>query len=249
MMNLAGNSLKFTEEGEVIISVKKVEETEETVSLRFSVKDTGIGIPEDKQVAIFERFRQAEESTTRKFGGTGLGLNIVKQLIELQKGKIQVKSTLGKGSEFFFVLTFPKVKSEVVARQSESFKPTKPSRSLSVLLCEDNRMNQLLAAKVIENFGFELDIANNGQEGLDLLAKKKYDLVLMDLQMPVKDGYQTTVHIRQELKMDIPIIAMTAHSLVGEQTKCFDLGMNAYVAKPFKQKELIDKIKEVCDLI
>lgn len=248
MMNLAGNSLKFTEEGEVTISVKKVEETEDTVSLRFSVKDTGIGIPEDKQVAIFERFRQAEESTTRKFGGTGLGLNIVKQLIELQKGEIHVKSKLGEGSEFFFLLTFPKVKSEVVARQTESFKPSKPSRSLSVLLCEDNRMNQLLAAKVIENFGFELDIANNGQEGIDLLAKKKYDLVLMDLQMPVKDGYQTTIYIRQELKMDIPIIAMTAHSLVGEQTKCFDLGMNAYVAKPFKQKELIDKIKEVCNL-
>lgn len=113
---------------------------------------------------------------------------------------------------------------------------------LSILLCEDNEMNKRLAKIVIESFGFKLDIASNGQEGIDLLLKNQYDLILMDLQMPVKDGYQTTIYIRNELKMTIPIIAITAHSLIGEQQKCFDIGMNAYVAKPFKRAELLDNI-------
>ena len=115
------------------------------------------------------------------------------------------------------------------------------------MLCEDNILNQRLAQNVIQKFGFELTIANNGQEGIDLLLKNKYDLILMDLQMPVKDGYQTTIYIRQQLKLDIPIVAMTAHSLIGEQQKCFDIGMNAYVAKPFKQHELLTKIQSVIE--
>lgn len=116
---------------------------------------------------------------------------------------------------------------------------------LSILLCEDNILNQHLSKNIIEGFGFNLDIANNGEEGIDLLQKNEYDLVLMDLQMPIMDGYQATGYIRNELKMDIPIIAITAHSLIGEQQKCFDLGMNAYVSKPFKQEELLNQIKNV----
>ena len=247
VMNLAGNAIKFTKEGEVTISVKKTAETAEAYTLRFSVKDTGIGIPEDKLKTIFDRFTQAEASTTRKFGGTGLGLNIVKQLVELLKGQIQVKSTLGRGSEFYFSLEFKKVDSSVVETIKENIVNKKSLGNLSILLCEDNVLNQKLANNVIKKFGFHLDIANNGQEGIDLLLKNKYDLILMDLQMPVKDGYQTTVYIRNELKLDIPIIAMTAHSLIGEQQKCFDIGMNAYVAKPFKQEDLFHEIHAVIE--
>ncbi len=242
LVNLTGNALKFTEEGEVTVSVKLVEETDDHYSLRFSVKDTGIGIPEDKLVTIFERFKQAEESTTRRFGGTGLGLNIVKQLVELHGSEIQVKSKQNRGSEFFFVFHYKKVKNiETVA---ESISEDKLGK-LKILLCEDNFLNQKLVKSVIQNFGFELDIAENGEAGIELLSKHKYDLVLMDLQMPVKDGYQTTEYIRHEMNLTIPIIAMTAHSLVGEQERCFDIGMDAYVPKPFKQAALLKAIKTV----
>ncbi|MHC0445500.1 ATP-binding protein [Flavobacterium sp. 3-218] len=242
LVNLIGNSLKFTSEGEVTVSVKKIDETEEDYSLKFSVKDTGIGIPKDKLETIFERFTQGEESTTRKFGGTGLGLNIVKQLVELQKGEVHVKSTLNRGSEFFFVLSYKKTDSEETVVKTVS---KNDLGNLKILLCEDNVLNQKLAKSVINNFGFDLDIAQNGEEGIELLSKNEYDLVLMDLQMPIKDGYQTTEYIRNELNSNIPIIAMTAHSLVGEQERCYKVGMNAYVPKPFKQSVLLKAIKTV----
>nr|WP_315247115.1 ATP-binding protein [uncultured Flavobacterium sp.] len=242
LVNLTGNSLKFTEEGEVTVSVKKLAETDDYYSLKFSVKDTGIGIPEDKLKTIFERFTQAEESTTRRFGGTGLGLNIVKQLIELQHSEIHVKSKQGYGSEFFFVLDYKKA--DHIESENETLLDEELGR-LKILLCEDNALNQKLAKNVIHNFGFELDIAENGQEGIDLLSKNEYDLVLMDLQMPVKDGYQTTEYIRCEMNLTIPIIAMTAHSLVGEQERCYNVGMDAYVPKPFKQAMLLEAIKSV----
>lgn len=242
MVNLVGNALKFTTEGEVTVSVKKVEETEDDYTLKFSVKDTGIGIPKNKLETIFERFTQGEESTTRTFGGTGLGLNIVKQLVELQKGEVHVKSTLNRGSEFYFILSYRKTNSE----ESEAKTVSKNDLgNLKILLCEDNVLNQKLAKSVINNFGFELDIAQNGEEGIEFLSQKEYDLVLMDLQMPVKDGYQTTEYIRNQMNSDIPIIAMTAHSLVGEQELCYKVGMNGYVPKPFKQSVLLKAIKTV----
>jgi len=242
LVNLTGNALKFTEEGEVTVSVKLVDETEDHYALRFSVKDTGIGIPEDKLATIFERFKQAEESTTRRFGGTGLGLNIVKQLVELHGSEIHVKSKPNRGSEFFFVFQYKKVNHDEIAAEAVS---EDKLGKLKILLCEDNLLNQKLVRSVIQNFGFELDIAENGEEGIALLSKNRYDLVLMDLQMPVKDGYQTTEYIRNEMKLTIPIIAMTAHSLVGEQERCFDVGMDAYVPKPFKQPVLLKAIKTV----
>ena len=248
LMNLAGNAIKFTLTGEVIIAVKKLSETDQIVSLRFSIKDTGIGIPEEKVNYIFDRFTQAEDSTSRRFGGTGLGLSIAKQLIELQQGKISVTSRLGSGSEFIFYLDYKKSKDASSAIPKEKINPLKSYRKLSILLCEDNTINQRLAKKVIENFGFEITIANHGQEGIDLLQKKNFDLILMDLQMPIMDGYQATQYIREVLKSQIPIIAMTAHSLIGEQQKCFEIGMNAYVPKPFKQEDLFDKIQTVTNL-
>ncbi|NWL01545.1 hypothetical protein DM790_12010 [Flavobacterium collinsii] len=242
LVNLIGNSLKFTNEGEVTVSVKKLEETEDNYTLKFSVKDTGIGIHEDKLTTIFERFTQGEESTTRTYGGTGLGLNIVKELIELQHGEIHVKSTPNRGSEFFFIISYKKGNPAQPAVKSMSINNL---GRLKILLCEDNALNQKLAKSVINNFGFDLDIAQNGEEGIELLSQNKYDLVLMDLQMPVKDGYQTTEYIRNEMNSTIPIIAMTAHSLVGEQERCYKVGMNAYVPKPFKQAVLLKAIKTV----
>ncbi|KRD10384.1 hypothetical protein ASE21_11795 [Flavobacterium sp. Root901] len=242
LVNLAGNALKFTENGEVTISVKKVGETNDSFSLRFSVKDTGIGIPQAKLKTIFERFTQAEESTTRRFGGTGLGLNIVKQLIELHNAEIHVKSREGFGSEFFFTIDYRKAAE--IETENKIVKNELPN-ALKILLCEDNSLNQKLVKHIISNFGFELDIAENGDTGIELLSKNKYDLVLMDLQMPVRDGYQTTHYIRNEMKSSIPIIAMTAHSLAGEQERCYDVGMNAYVPKPFKQNTLLEAIKSV----
>lgn len=244
LTNLAGNAIKFTPEGDITISVKKIAENDTTYTLRFSVKDTGIGISDDKLVTIFDRFTQAEESTTRRFGGTGLGLNIVKQLVELQNGVINVKSTPGRGSEFYFIMSFGKAFGQQIA-PVQNIEEVKQLKKLSVLLFEDNILNQKLAKSVIDEFGFELDIANNGEEGIEMFLEKEYDLILMDLQMPIKDGYQTTEHLRCELKSDIPIIAMTAHSLVGEQQKCFDIGMNGYVPKPFKQAELLNEINRV----
>lgn len=245
VMNLAGNAIKFTEKGEVTISVKKIIETDKKYTLKFLVKDTGIGIPENKLKTIFDRFTQAEDSTTRRFGGTGLGLNIVKQLLDMLGSEIEVKSKEYTGSEFFFVIDFNKAQGHeenIIMKTTE--KKIEEMGRLSILLCEDNILNQHLARSIIESFNFTLDIANNGDEGINMLQKNKYDLVLMDLQMPVMDGYQATEYIRLQMKSDIPIIAITAHSLIGEQQKCFDLGMNAYVSKPFKQEELLTQMKK-----
>lgn len=241
MVNLAGNALKFTNEGEVTISVKNKGETEDSYTIRFSVKDTGIGIPKEHLESIFERFTQGQEDTTKKFGGTGLGLSIVKELVKLHDSKIQVKSREGAGSEFFFTATYKK---PVYIKENPKLLPVNDLGRLKILLLEDNRLNQKLAQNVIEGFGFEIDIAENGDQGIKLLSENQYDLVLMDLQMPVRDGYQTTHYIRSELKNEIPIIAMTAHSLAGEHHRCLNAGMDGYVPKPFKQHELLEAIKQ-----
>ncbi|SFD99201.1 GAF domain-containing hybrid sensor histidine kinase/response regulator [Flavobacterium phragmitis] len=241
MVNLAGNALKFTAEGEVTISVKNKGETEDGYLIRFSVKDTGIGIPKQHLDTIFERFRQGQEDTTRKFGGTGLGLSIVKELVELHNSKIQVKSREGIGSEFYFTVAYKK---PAKIKETPKILPVNDLGRLKILLLEDNRLNQKLAQNVIEGFGFEIDTAENGDQGIELLSENRYDLVLMDLQMPVRDGYQTTRYIRGELKNEIPIIAMTAHSLAGEQHRCLNAGMDGYVPKPFKQHELLEAIKQ-----
>ena len=248
LMNIAGNALKFTKEGEVTISVKKTSDSDNNITLKFTIKDTGIGIPENKLKTIFERFTQADDNTTRKFGGTGLGLNIAKQLIEMLGGEIELKSAEGRGSEFYFSLDFEKTDAMLVESNSENLIYKNTLGHVKILLCEDNELNQRLAENVIESFGFELDIAENGKAGIDKLSKNKYDLILMDLQMPIMDGYQATIHIRNEMKLTIPIIAMTAHSLVGEQSKCFEIGMNSYVAKPFKQEDLFAKILSVLEI-
>jgi len=241
LINLIGNAFKFTSEGNVTVSVKVTGTTDAGTTICFQVKDSGIGIPPDKQEHIFERFTQADNNTTRDYGGSGLGLSISKNLVELHGGKITLKSKPGQGSEFSFELFYPNsVKPEPKA--AAPVKKIRKAGSARILLCEDNVLNQRLAYSVLEGFGFNLTVAANGKEGVELLKEKEFDIVLMDLQMPEMDGYQATEYIRNELKLTIPIMALTAHSREGERQRCIDLGMNDYMGKPFRQDELCDRI-------
>ena len=245
MINLVGNAIKFTNEGKVTVSVKKIKEDEQDYALLFSIKDTGIGISEDKLDIIFERFTQANNDTTRKFGGTGLGLNIAKSLIEMQGGQLKVKSEEGKGSEFYFTIVYKKADNHIEVPMQHTLSSQQKYGKIKILLSEDNIINQELAKSVIKKFGFELHVVNNGKECVELLQTTSFDLILMDLQMPGMDGYQATRFIRSELKMNIPIIAMTAHFLAGEKEKCIEIGMNDYIPKPFKQHDLYNAIVSV----
>jgi PAS domain S-box-containing protein len=251
MLNLIGNAIKFTDEGEVRVTVDLAAETNETVKLLFAVTDTGIGIAGDKLHTIFEGFTQATNDTTRKYGGTGLGLSIVKQLVELQGGKIFVESTPGSGSVFSFELSFKKNfrKSENTNGfvTQEDFEDPLLS-GLKILLVEDNVLNQVLAKKVLTDWRWDVDVAENGLVAIQKINESDFDLVLMDIQLPEMDGYEATRHIRKkmpEAKTHIPIIAMTAHAITGEAEKCIHAGMNEYVSKPFDPKDLYHKVAKV----
>lgn len=244
-LNLVGNAIKFTEKGEVKITVDLLSDQEDMVELKFSVIDTGIGIPKNKLMTIFEGFTQASNETTRKYGGTGLGLTIVKQLIELQKGTISVESKEGEGSTFSFILKYKKnLHPESKKRQIEEKEP-ESIPGLNILLVEDNLLNQILAKKVLTDWKWKVEVAENGVIALEKLSNNEFDLILMDIQMPEMDGYEATRRIRSTFKppkSDIPIIAMTAHALAGEAEKCLSIGMDEYISKPFDKKVLYSKI-------
>jgi CheY-like chemotaxis protein len=246
LINLIGNAIKFTEKGEVKVRVKMLEEDKTKVKLEFAVEDTGIGIPADKIESIFESFTQASSATTRKYGGTGLGLTITKQLIELQGGNISVTSKPGIGSTFSFCLTLKKGTVEVKAAKEASVNNVShPFADVRILLVEDNLINQKVASYTLKKHGAEVEIANHGKEAIIMIEKKKYDIILMDIQMPEMDGYETTQYIRNSIKESIsktPIIAMTASALMAEKTKCLQSGMNDYISKPFQANELYEKI-------
>ena len=246
LLNLTNNALKFTEEGSVTTQVSLENKSDTSCRLLFKIKDTGIGIPKEKLDSIFRSFTQVSDETSRKYGGTGLGLTIAKELIELQSGKIDVKSKEGEGSEFIFNIKFA-LNTKHLSRQKEDPKQYTFRELIDYrfLMAEDNPMNQLLARKVFAKWNCKIDFANNGKLAIAKLGEKDYDLVLMDLQMPEMDGYQATKFIRSELKgskADIPIIAITAHALRGESDKCISIGMNDYISKPFDQIELYEKI-------
>ncbi|MCW3090905.1 MAG: hybrid sensor histidine kinase/response regulator [Ferruginibacter sp.] len=246
LVNLVGNAIKFTEQGEVCVNVHLLEENEQSVTLEFVVTDTGIGIAQDKVEFVFERFIQISGASTRKYGGTGLGLTITRQLIELQGGTIHVKSEQDKGSVFTFYLTIQKGKSPVLYENKPA--PAQFANTLEgvqILLVEDNIINQKVASKCLSTRGALLDVANHGKEAIEWLKKKKYDIILMDLQMPEMDGYEATRIIRTEMTEAIsitPIIAMTASALIADREKCLQAGMNDYIAKPFFAQELNEKI-------
>ncbi len=246
VLNLKSNAIKFTEHGFVETRVKVKHRSAENCTLLFEIKDTGIGIPESKLETIFRSFTQASDDTSRKYGGTGLGLTIAKELIELQSGTIEVQSIQGHGSTFVFTLKFEfGTGLEAQAKLQERNYTLDELTDYKFLMAEDNPMNQLLAKKVFAKWNCKIDFADNGQIAIDKLNVNDYDLILMDLQMPELDGYQTTKYIRNEMrqpKSEIPIIAITAHALRGESEKCISIGMNDYISKPFNQLELFEKI-------
>ena len=250
LINLVGNALKFTNKGSVDILIKLKNEHSKNIELTFSIKDTGIGIPKDKQLKIFESFTQSDASITRNYGGTGLGLSITQKLIELQGGKIWLNSEEGKGSEFLFILPFEKAEEPTNSHQKEKF-PKKFEKEYRVLLVEDNKINQFVTASFLKNWGLKTDIANNGQEALDLLIVRDYDICLMDLHMPVLDGLETVKKLRQEKSRkrnkEIPIIALTANAFSDTKKEVLDSGMNDFTSKPINQDELFGKIKTLLD--
>ena len=250
LVNLISNAIKFTEHGSIVLSATQVHETEETVSVKFSVKDSGVGIPEDKHELIFDAFVQASDSTTRVFGGTGLGLGIVKKLTELFGSKIELISSPGKGSEFYFTIDFLKSKGlQSFEKPGEGFLALNKGSvdNLNILLVEDNPFNQMVAVDTLKewNSSLTIDVAENGNIALEKLKAGKYNLVLMDLLMPELDGYETAVIIRNVDKgwdKQIPIIAMTAHGSTPELEKCFQCGMDDFIVKPFEPDILFQKI-------
>jgi signal transduction histidine kinase/CheY-like chemotaxis protein len=248
LLNLVSNAIKFTEKGKIGISAICLQDNKDNVVVEFSVKDTGIGIPVEKQGKIFESFEQAAADTARKFGGTGLGLSIVKQLVELQHGEIFVYSKPGHGSDFHFRLSFTKVMGKKLAIHPERMElNTSGSEDIRVLVVEDNPINQLLILKVLQKQNFETDVAENGEIALNKYKENNYDIILMDLQMPQMDGYEATINIRNlnSPKRGIPIIAMTAHTIKGEIERCLEIGMNDFISKPFNKDELYEKIHKL----
>ena len=213
--------------------------------LRIEVCDTGIGIAAEKQEDLFQSFTQADGSTTRKYGGTGLGLAIVRQLVLMMGGKIGVESEPGQGSAFWCELEFPVAAAgKQTQDQKESLPQAEGALQGRILLVEDNKVNQMVASKMLAAMGLTVDLAENGEKALAALAEKRYDLVLMDCQMPVLDGYEATRAFRSQEPQGekrLPIIAMTAHAMEGDRQKCLEAGMDDYLAKPVK-KELLRKV-------
>jgi len=244
LVNLIGNAIKFTQQGNVVIEVYKKEQTDSGITVGFKISDTGIGIDKEKLTEVFERFNQGEDSITRSYGGTGLGLSIVKNLILLQKGNIEVISEQGKGTTFDFYIPYTISEEQlqnVPTINLTNFRDRKhiPFR---ILVVDDNSINQSLMKHLLLQWNMDFDIVSNGIEAIEQLRQEAYDLVLMDIQMPQMDGYTATQKIREELKSDIPIIAMTAHAMAGEREKCLSRGMNDYISKPIKEEELFKLI-------
>jgi signal transduction histidine kinase/ActR/RegA family two-component response regulator len=240
LVNVIGNALKFTAVGAIHISVANREMSGDRIRLGFVVRDTGIGIAKEELPGIFERFRQAEDSITRKYGGTGLGLSIVKELVYLQQGEIAVESEPGAGTAFNFTIPYE----IAVGPWSKPASPAEiesnypDSRHIHILIVEDNETNQNLVRHLFNRWKFSFEIVNNGKEAIERLQVRGFDLVLMDVQMPLMDGYTATREIRRELHLDTPVIAMTAHAFAGEREKCLSYGMNEYIAKPISEREL-----------
>lgn len=249
ILNLMSNAVKFTSAGKICISVRLLKEDADKATIEFLITDTGIGVPEDKLLAVFNNFEQATAGTSSSFGGTGLGLAIVKQLVELQGGTIIAKSIEGKGSSFGFVLTFEKRNSETETTPIHTLEPTqenplveKATETIKVLVVEDMALNQLLIKIILLDFGYDVTIIDNGKLAIENLQKNKYEIILMDLQMPEMNGFEATAYIRNTMKSNIPIIALTADVTSVDVEKCRTVGMNDYVSKPIDEKLLQSKI-------
>jgi PAS domain S-box-containing protein len=256
LTNLTGNAIKFTHQGEVAVRVARVTDHEkgpadESVVLRFSISDTGIGIPEDKLGILFSKFTQVDTSTTRQFGGTGLGLAISRQLAELMGGTVGVRSTQGRGSEFWFTACFkpslaPARKEQALSAGPADVHALIVDDNARILLVEDNTINQMVALGILKNLGLSADVAANGREAVEAYTADPYDLIFMDVQMPEMDGFAATRRIRSFESAagshHAPIIAMTAHAMAGDRERCLEAGMDSYVTKPIDPRVLAEEL-------
>jgi signal transduction histidine kinase/CheY-like chemotaxis protein len=252
LVNLLGNAVKFTNRGQISLAVQVTAIEKEFAQLQFSVQDSGIGIPPEKLECIFEAFTQADGSTARRYGGTGLGLTISRQLAQIMGGRLWAESTPGRGSTFHFTvrlgiaqtLPAPKSGQSLASRQSGGDAP----ESLRILLAEDNPVNQMLAARLLEKHGHRVALARNGREALEQIAAQAFDVVLMDVQMPEMDGLEATAAIRQQEKTTgghLPIVAMTAHAMQNDHQRFLAAGMDSYVSKPININQLVSVVESV----
>lgn len=241
LTNLIGNAIKFTDKGGVTLSMNIVMQTKKRVSIKFSVEDSGIGIPKDKLKTIFDSFSQASTSTTREYGGTGLGLSITKRILDMQNTKINVFSVVGQGSRFYFTQTFTisDNQDKVTEKISEVHNQLEGKR---ILLVEDNPVNVMVAKKFLSRWDINVDVAENGREALEKTAIESYDLVLMDLQMPEMDGYTASRELRKR-GYKTPILALTASVMLDVGDRVFKAGMNDFITKPFDPDDLFSKIR------
>jgi PAS domain S-box-containing protein len=252
IINLVNNAIKFTHKGHVEIALKQLSRKDRECELMFSVRDTGIGIPKERQGALFEIFTQVDEKTTRRYGGTGLGLAISKKLVEMMGGRIWVESEEGQGSSFNFIVKLPVSETSTAYVAQQAAQPEAGGAAqkdgvgkLHILMAEDNRVNQLITQRILEKWGWEVVTANNGKEALDVLGKSHFDLILMDDHMPEMSGVEATQIIRNEEKqtgMHMPIVAMTANAMTGDREKYISLGMDDYVSKPIDRELLFQTI-------
>jgi signal transduction histidine kinase/HPt (histidine-containing phosphotransfer) domain-containing protein len=260
LLNLIGNAIKFTEEGEVRVSLRADNLTSETFAVHASVADMGIGIPSEKHHLVFRTFEQADGTTSRRYGGTGLGLAICRRLVELMGGDIDFDSTPGRGSVFRFTVRFGRPSADDLParagdpqrrlppggpRTDDGATPV-PAQALRVLLAEDSYVNQRLAVGLLKKQGHDVVVAGNGREAVELAREAPFDLILMDVQMPELDGFEATQQIRDSERQTgghVPIIALTAHALKGDRERCLDAGMDSYVSKPIRARDLYETIE------
>ena len=241
ILNLVSNAIKFTSNGKITVNVHLLDEDKESATVEFAISDTGIGIEESKINNIFDNFQQATSGTSRLYGGTGLGLAIVKQLVEPQGGTVSVKSKIDEGSTFSFTLRFKKTNADAQL-ETEIVELETEIKNIKILVVEDMPLNQLLMKTLLDDFGFERDIADNGKIAIEKLQNESYDIILMDLQMPVMNGFEATEYIRNTMNLTIPIIALTADVTTVDLEKCKAVGMNDYIAKPVDERILYSKI-------
>src|SRR5208337_628283 len=269
LVNLIGNAIKFTSVGEVVIEAVTEYEREGQATVRFNIRDTGIGIAEDKISLLFNSFQQLDASTSRKFGGSGLGLAISRRLVELMNGRIGVESIEGKGSNFWFTAVFDKgsvpdrgkmpplagISGGRSLHEKAWEAPIITSHELReasrqnarILLVEDNKVNKMVAVGILDKLGFIADTADNGRQAVNMLEAASYDIVFMDVQMPVMDGFEATRairHIEIDSGCHVPIIAMTANAMKGDREKCLKVGMDDYISKPISSQELAKALEK-----
>jgi signal transduction histidine kinase/ActR/RegA family two-component response regulator len=269
LVNLVGNAVKFTDRGEVVLQVSLVPRAgpdcsmdkgqgtkdKKEVMLQFDVSDTGIGIPADKLPQIFDPFTQADGSITRQYGGTGLGLSISARLVELMGGKLWAESEEGKGSSFHFTVPFgatqasrARESSHLALAPHDGTAVAKSSRRLNILLAEDNVVNQRLATRLLEKAGHAVTVAEDGKQALAILERDRFDVVLMDVQMPEMSGLEATEAVRareRQTGQHVPILAMTAHAMTGDRERCLAAGMDGYLSKPVQPAELFQALEQL----